>query len=67
MNKVADMSFGERIRTRREHLRLPVDELAARARIAPATLLDIEADIYFPRLHELERLLNALETRLPSL
>lgn len=66
MNTVA-MSFGGRVRARREFLRLALDELAVRARIAPATLIDIEADAYFPRLHELERLLDALEIRLSIL
>lgn len=61
------MSFGERIRQLRESKRLSLVELANIARISSHTLVMIEADVHFPRLHELERLLNALKIQFPDL
>ncbi|HEX7048474.1 MAG TPA: helix-turn-helix transcriptional regulator [Gammaproteobacteria bacterium] len=61
------MSFGERIRQLRESKRLSLVELANIARIPSRTLVMIESDIHFPRLHELERLLDALKVQYPDL
>lgn len=55
------MSFGTRVRALREAKCQSLEELAVSARIPSATLALIESDQHYPRLHELERLLQALQ------
>ncbi|HEX6930190.1 MAG TPA: helix-turn-helix transcriptional regulator [Gammaproteobacteria bacterium] len=61
------MSFGKCVRRLRESRQLSMVELANDARIPSRTLALIEADARFPRLHELERLLEALKATFPDL
>ncbi len=61
------MSIGKRIRVLRESRLQSLEELAAAARIPTVTLAQIEADDHYPRLSELERLLQALHVRFHDL
>ncbi|MBW3566813.1 MAG: helix-turn-helix domain-containing protein [Proteobacteria bacterium] len=58
------MSFGTRIREIRTAAGMSLEELAMTAKIPWATVHQIENDEYFPRMRELERLMQALDTTL---
>lgn len=58
------MTFGARIREIRRAAGMSLEDLAITARIPWATIRQIEEDEYFPRMHELERLIQALGTTL---
>lgn len=61
------MSLGQGVRALRKSRQQSLDQLAVSARIPCVTLALIEADQYFPRLAELERLLAALRVQLCDL
>jgi len=54
-------NFGKNVCRYREERLLPLDELAAKARMPSSVLADIENGVHFPTLYQIERLLLALE------
>lgn len=61
------MTFGSSVRALRVARGQSLDELARIARIPCITLEEIERDEHYPRLRELDRLLDALNVSLRSL
>lgn len=62
MTSIISTEFGKRISRFREHRKMALEELASKARIPWAVLADIENGSHFPSLHQIERLLAALNT-----
>lgn len=54
-------NFGKKIRRHRQRQRFSIEDLAVKARIPWAAIVEIERGIRFPSLSQLERLLRALE------